>query len=393
MALMYHPDKNLGDKNTENVFKEVNKAYEILSDKEKRAQYDIHLNQTTTQDFSANKYSKTTNSKETEMNFASQNKKIKNWFEQHPVISFYIAIIIIGGIANYNSDNSKKTVTAKTSNNAVDHVSVTIPDPAPKVDKENFQKSCGDNSYYSNSNCYCNDGYAFNAQGVCTSRDVLCKNNYGENSFSSGDYCYCSTGHHWNDGKTSCISNAFIIITQPEDPLQSYSSEPLYIKGNTSNNCSKIIAQSTNKDAGVNDTYVLKNYKYGDQSFSLKLQKNLNDLGEGINDYQFTIYCDDNQIIQASTKIQYNPPVSEKTISTIQRNETSTTTNSCGPNANVNILNRCECDHGYSLNYQTKQCEPLVCGPNANVNILNQCECDHGYNLNYQTKQCEPAHF
>ena len=40
LALKYHPDKNQGDKNSEQKFKEINEAYEILKDNKKRAQYD-----------------------------------------------------------------------------------------------------------------------------------------------------------------------------------------------------------------------------------------------------------------------------------------------------------------------------------------------------------------
>lgn len=40
LALQYHPDKNKGDKELEVKFKEVTKAYEVLSDPQKRQTYD-----------------------------------------------------------------------------------------------------------------------------------------------------------------------------------------------------------------------------------------------------------------------------------------------------------------------------------------------------------------
>ena len=44
LARQYHPDVNK-DKGAEDKFKEINSAYEILSDKEKKAQYDMHGDQ------------------------------------------------------------------------------------------------------------------------------------------------------------------------------------------------------------------------------------------------------------------------------------------------------------------------------------------------------------
>ena len=39
-AMKYHPDRNKWDKASEEKFKEINSAYEVLSDKNKRKQYD-----------------------------------------------------------------------------------------------------------------------------------------------------------------------------------------------------------------------------------------------------------------------------------------------------------------------------------------------------------------
>src|SRR5215813_10481737 len=40
MAMQYHPDRNPGDKSAEHKFKELNEAYDVLKDDQKRAAYD-----------------------------------------------------------------------------------------------------------------------------------------------------------------------------------------------------------------------------------------------------------------------------------------------------------------------------------------------------------------
>ncbi|MEJ2535778.1 MAG: DnaJ domain-containing protein, partial [Calditrichia bacterium] len=40
LAMEYHPDRNQGDKEAENKFKELSEAYEVLRDSNKRSMYD-----------------------------------------------------------------------------------------------------------------------------------------------------------------------------------------------------------------------------------------------------------------------------------------------------------------------------------------------------------------
>src|SRR6202171_6614963 len=39
-AMQYHPDRNPGDKPAEQKFKDINEAYDVLKDEQKRAAYD-----------------------------------------------------------------------------------------------------------------------------------------------------------------------------------------------------------------------------------------------------------------------------------------------------------------------------------------------------------------
>jgi tetratricopeptide (TPR) repeat protein len=45
LAMQYHPDRNMGDRNAEEMFKKINEAYHVLSDSLKKARYDSRFYQ------------------------------------------------------------------------------------------------------------------------------------------------------------------------------------------------------------------------------------------------------------------------------------------------------------------------------------------------------------
>lgn len=56
LAKQYHPDKNIGDEYADERFKQINEAYQILSDRIKKAQYDAVLNYKKTESYRQQTY-------------------------------------------------------------------------------------------------------------------------------------------------------------------------------------------------------------------------------------------------------------------------------------------------------------------------------------------------
>ena len=43
LAKQHHPDRNPGDHRAEETFKEINEAYQVLSDPQKKIKYEMHV--------------------------------------------------------------------------------------------------------------------------------------------------------------------------------------------------------------------------------------------------------------------------------------------------------------------------------------------------------------
>lgn len=97
LATIYHPDKNKGSKKSEELFKIILNAYEILSDKDKKAEYDKNykeyfLKKETYQNNSKPKYEQ--NSRGTPKEKEKNKKTYKSTTINYKFIIFLIIIII-----------------------------------------------------------------------------------------------------------------------------------------------------------------------------------------------------------------------------------------------------------------------------------------------------------
>jgi len=115
MAVKYHPDKHAGDPQMEEMFKQVNRAYQVLSDPYQKAQFDLQLHyqrfnqhqQTTTYTPPATKtkhYGRRPYYKGRKVNYRENNKATLYAF----LITFAIALVVMFAKSMYDFYLQKK---------------------------------------------------------------------------------------------------------------------------------------------------------------------------------------------------------------------------------------------------------------------------------------------
>jgi curved DNA-binding protein CbpA len=151
LAKQYHPDKNLDNKAAEEFFKEIQEAYSVLSNPEKRRKYDLrffyrssspHKKATyTNQPYSGNAYQyaqqQAQNKKWTYASPQQQQRKKDNSELTQIIVSIGIAIILLYFIISYSSEESSpklikehSTLLHDASERAVNANSVSAEEPA-----------------------------------------------------------------------------------------------------------------------------------------------------------------------------------------------------------------------------------------------------------------------
>lgn len=112
LAIIHHPDKNGGSKKSEEIFKLILNAYETLSDKEKRATYDIKYKQhfqkakseTTNQNNTYTKQEKPKQPPQSNRDYAKTEKS-------KPKVNYIFWVVIVSLVILYLYNANKTTTT------------------------------------------------------------------------------------------------------------------------------------------------------------------------------------------------------------------------------------------------------------------------------------------
>ena len=110
LAFQYHPDKNPGSPHAENMFKEINNAYQTLSDPEKRALYDLKISYTAYQKtftyerpvYSHQNYRKKKYDYQRGYDkYIKERNRVANWWAVAILAAISIVYFIMAGVKDY----------------------------------------------------------------------------------------------------------------------------------------------------------------------------------------------------------------------------------------------------------------------------------------------------
>ncbi len=116
LAKIHHPDKNGGNNMSEETFKVILNAYEILSDKEKRSIYDIKYKQHFQKNKSETSNQSNTNTKQEEPKQPPpRNTEYQKTEKTNPKVNynFWLVVVLFAILYLYNANKSTTTGNSK----------------------------------------------------------------------------------------------------------------------------------------------------------------------------------------------------------------------------------------------------------------------------------------
>ncbi len=96
LAKKYHPDKNKGDKKSEELFKKILEAYQTLSDFQSKENYDIKYEKfKSSYNYTNSKGSNNEGYAKSNQTHSHENTKSKTYFSKRSIWFFILAIILL----------------------------------------------------------------------------------------------------------------------------------------------------------------------------------------------------------------------------------------------------------------------------------------------------------
>ncbi|MBA3704406.1 MAG: J domain-containing protein [Bacteroidetes bacterium] len=145
LAKKYHPDKNMGNKSAEEYFKEIQQAYAILSNPEKRKKYDLKFlyntfNQNPSGQYSGNAYQYAQQQARQKYQYSNKTQATEKSSTEsyHILISIGIALVLLYFIISYSTEN-KSTAPVPSS---VKQDKISNPEILPEINNFDSPYTC-----------------------------------------------------------------------------------------------------------------------------------------------------------------------------------------------------------------------------------------------------------